>query len=488
MPCSSLRYFASIVCVAFMLCNVQARAEQLVYGSTGNAGMAPSPANNYVSVPGTSPYPNPYQVPAATATSYKPVSVPGSGENSKDYPPVSETQPVAMPAATNSYQPVSVPAAPSYQPAPEIQPVQQPQPIRASGVYPSGNSSYAPGNMGPPTTVSTAAAGTFDPAYRGINETPSAPPSADTYKTVSGPHFGEAKMASVQGMPSYNYDPDLDPKKNPPYRAPTADQNLPDDTKSIHPYLGLETRSGLDLGLQFFYYRYDEPSVNVSEIGEPFGITVKGTVTSQKYFATADVRYMFGDVDYDGSGTINNEGVDSWELRGLFGRDFAINREYSISPYIGVGYRTLFNDNRGVSSTGAIGYRRFNQLYYLPIGVYPRTHIDSNARLAASLEYDFVLHGNQETNLADVNVGDPNVNNGQSSGYGIRGDIMYETRTWGLGPFFTYWHVDQSKTKISIDNSAVSCAGVGGPPCILSTVEPANHTFEAGVAFKYHFF
>jgi hypothetical protein len=226
----------------------------------------------------------------------------------------------------------------------------------------------------------------------------------------------------------------------------------------------------------------------VSEIGYPLRFDVKGTLAYQGFFGIADIGYMFGDADYSGTGTLNSTGFDSWDVRGLLGKDFNITREYSLSPYFGMGYRTLFNDIRGTTSDGSIGYRRYNQLYYLPIGVFPRTHIDTNSRLTASFEYDFLLHGNQTSYLADINAGDPNMNNGQSSGYGLRGDIMYETKTWAIGPFFNWWSIDASKQKTAIDNSSITCAGVGGPPCLLTTQEPANHTFEIGVQFKYHFF
>ena len=409
-----------------------AHAQQYVYGSNASSGQQaptnyPAPSNNYVSAAGSSRYQNPYQVPAATATSYQQVSVPGNSYQDATYPAIATAPPAV------SSEPVSVPS-----------PTPAPAPVLAAESQPSPQSQYQPTQV----------------------------------------------ASSIQQLPSYTYDPNLDPRQLPVYKPPTTEQMQTAGGRPIyHPYMGLETRSGLELGGQFFYYSYEEPSLSVSETGELVEFLASGTAKlGDGIFGTAEASYMLGDADYTGSGTLAGTGVDSWEFRGLIGKDFMVLPEYSLSPYVGIGYRTLFNDARGTSSTGAPGYRRYNELFYLPIGVYPRTHIDTNSRLSGMLEFDYVVHGLQTSYLSDVNRGDPNISNSQTSGYGIRGNIMYETKTWSFGPVFTYWNIDQSKSNTTIDNSPITCAGVGGPPCILSGYEPANNTFEAGVEFKYHFF
>lgn len=407
--------------------------QQYAWGMGGTlppGQMAPSPSTNFVS--GNSTYANPYQVPPATATSYQPVSVPGSSQVDTQYPPINQAPASAAPAYPSYTDATPAPAA-------------------------SASMQQAPAPA-PPTPVSQ---------YR----------------------VAQATNSGVSSLPSYTYDPNLDAGRKLPYRTPAADQSNPAVPYDlVHPYMGLETRAGLDLGAQWYWYSYAEPSFGVSEDGSMYALQARGTATFDKFFAIGEASYSLGDVDYDGSGTLNDVGVDSWEFRGLFGRDFRVSNEYSLSPYIGIGYRTLFNDNRGMTSDGAFGYRRYNELWYLPIGVSPRTHIDSDSRLTANFEFDVVLHGSQTSYLADANQGDPNIQNEQSSGYGLRGEIMYETRTWSFGPTFTYWNIDQSDTKNAIDGSPTTCAPVGGPPCIISVDEPANHTFEAGLQFRYHFF
>jgi hypothetical protein len=243
----------------------------------------------------------------------------------------------------------------------------------------------------------------------------------------------------------------------------------------------------LEIGGKILSYHYKEPSLSVSNDGILFDISGRATMAYKRFFGIADISFGFGDVDYKGSGSANGEPVHRWDVRGLFGKDFYVSDALTVSPYLGVGYRTLFNDARGSTSTGASGYRRYNKLYYLPFGISPRTHIDSNSRLSANIEYDMVLHGNQTSYLSDAGFGDPDIQNGQSSGYGIRGEIMFERQSWSFGPVFNYWNIEKSKTKIAQDNSVVGCYPLSAP-CLLVGDEPANSTIEAGIQFRYHLF
>jgi hypothetical protein len=54
---------------------------------------------------------------------------------------------------------------------------------------------------------------------------------------------------------------------------------------------------------------------------------------------------------------------------------------------------------------------------------------------------------------------------------------MWQFKRWGFGPFFNYWHIEQSDT---------SCAT--GSTYGLCGYEPTNHTTEVGAQVRYHFF
>ena len=254
--------------------------------------------------------------------------------------------------------------------------------------------------------------------------------------------------------------------------------------------MGLGTRRGIDLGVQGIYYRYRESSLDVTELGPMVGFTAAGTYTfGPGLFATLDTRYALGDLDYRGSCTSDDNWNDMWEVRGLVGMDYYNGGNISLSPYTGLGFRDLYDDNRGRTTINAGGYRRENQIYYLPIGVMPRMKLEEGSRITSLLEYDILLHGSQTSYLSDAGFGDPNIENQQHSGFGIRANIMYETPWWSVGPFLNYWDIDKSKDKTFLDTSSSTCTALGGSaPCVLTGNEPKNHTYEMGVQFKIHFF
>ncbi len=257
--------------------------------------------------------------------------------------------------------------------------------------------------------------------------------------------------------------------------------------------MDLETHSAIDLGVQDAYYRYREPNfesitgpAHVTEHGNFTGFTASATwALGDGYFITPDFRYAFGDTDYSGSGTLNNLWTDTWETRLIAGRDFIFPAfdgfpTFGISPYAGLGYRTLYNDARGITSSGSHGYRRDNELYYFAVGMKPRFPIDEDSRLTVTLELDPLLHGEQMSYLSDAGGGDPNLRNEQNSGLGYRGDIMYETKWWSLGPYFMIWDIGQSSIK-AFHSPGSSC---GASTCY--GIEPNNNTLEVGLQAKFH--
>lgn len=236
---------------------------------------------------------------------------------------------------------------------------------------------------------------------------------------------------------------------------------------------GLKTQPGAELGLTFSYYEYQEPSVDVALKGYKFGfdLSVIGSA-SENWFIRADARYQNGETDYSGSGTQCCNADWYYELRGTLGRDFD-QGTYNLSPYLGFGYRYLFSDIRGSPSTGAAGYRRSSQYAYGPVGATHRLKLQSNGRLATTLEYDFLIRGLQKSYLADTGIpGLGDVINEQPTGFGLRGSMYYEKDNWSFGPWFQYWNIDQSDTA-----SAGTSSGF----------EPENETTEIGLRLGVRF-
>jgi hypothetical protein len=238
----------------------------------------------------------------------------------------------------------------------------------------------------------------------------------------------------------------------------------------------LKTQTGKNIGLSFSSYEYQEPGI-MSLKGSKMGLDLRTTkVLQNEQFIRGDLRYAFGTVDYNGSGSANGEQDWYIEARGLVGKDWAIN-DAVLSPYTGLGYRYLFNDGRGISSTSYAGYRRESNYFYWPIGIIHRITLNDQARLESTLEYDHLLAGKQITSLSDTGQGFNDLTNNQNSGYGLKLSVMYQKNNWAMGPYAHYWNIGQSDTALLYKNGTLY--GIAW--------EPKNNTVEFGLKASQQF-
>lgn len=199
-------------------------------------------------------------------------------------------------------------------------------------------------------------------------------------------------------------------------------------------------------------------------------------------FIRVDFRCAFGSVDYNSNGTGSATGNPDWyvEARALAGKDHWINNSV-LAPYLGVGYRFLFNDARGLSCTVSTcywGYRRESNYSYLPVGFTLRNKLDNQAHLISSLEYDHLISGKQISRFSDGGFGHSDLTHNQAKGYGLRFSLVYEKDNWAVGPYAHYWSVDDSDIAPEILN---------GVPTGKYYIEPKNNTIEFGVKIRQQF-
>lgn len=250
----------------------------------------------------------------------------------------------------------------------------------------------------------------------------------------------------------------------------------------------LLTETSVELGAQLGYYHYNEPDLGVTIGGANFGATADlfGAFGHQ-WFGHAEGRFAGGSFDYSGSGTQSGEPNYMAEVRLMAGRDF-VYKNFAISPYVGLGYRYLYDDGRGTSSTGAIGYQRESHYLFVPIGLTPRFGLNNGAQLRFNMEYDPLIGGWQNSDLSDYNPMLDNMSNVQSSGYGLRGNIAYQTYRWSFGPYFNYWNINQSKTScITYQGQCFILEDNNGNLSVPEGDEPHNQTTEYGVQVSYRF-
>jgi hypothetical protein len=234
----------------------------------------------------------------------------------------------------------------------------------------------------------------------------------------------------------------------------------------------LATPGGWEAGLQAATYEYDEPNFALLE-GERFGIAGAYTFLGRDGFhSRIEARYSYGELDYTGSGTLSGVPDHLLELRAIAGRDFRAGG-VSWVPYAGLALRHLYNDLRGVTSTGQIGYRRESRYFYVPLGVALRLPFGAGRAMVPQLEYDAFASGRQRSYLGDTGLGLSDVTNRQKNGWGARAQLMLETRRWTIGFWVQYWDIRDS------DIQPVA-AGLG-------VLEPANTTREAGVEVRVRF-
>ena len=243
---------------------------------------------------------------------------------------------------------------------------------------------------------------------------------------------------------------------------------------------GLATDSEHRLGVSLIGYQYKEPSVMTLK-AQKIGFDYAGTyaIASQwpnvdrRYFVRTEVSYAVGDADYSSpiSGTLDNTENWYYEIRAMVGRDVDMGG-HVLAPYAGLGFRHLFHDLRGVSSTGSRGYRRENRSESLFVGLTHKTHVSANAQLHSTVEYMHLLKGTQKARLTDTGGVFPDITLDQDSGFGLRLSSMWRFDTWSMGPTLTYLKVKQSNT-----------VRAGGS----DWVEPKNTTTEIAVKAAYHF-
>lgn len=239
-----------------------------------------------------------------------------------------------------------------------------------------------------------------------------------------------------------------------------------------------QTKTGMSAGLSFSNYRYSEPGYMALD-GKKIGLELAGTYafnstwpnTGENWMVRGEIRYSNGKVDYSSneSGTLNDKTDRYNEIRTLIGRDFDLG-EYGILTYTGFGTRQLHNDLRGLSSTGASGYRRDSRINYIPVGLTAKTRLRNETAVQTTLEYNYLLRGVQTVTRSDVSASLSDLSLNQPKGFGLRAQTMFLLGQFYVGPSISY---------LKIDRSDIS----GTPPAF----EPKNNTFEVAIKAVYQF-
>ncbi|OUX44401.1 hypothetical protein CBE37_01175 [bacterium TMED277] len=185
------------------------------------------------------------------------------------------------------------------------------------------------------------------------------------------------------------------------------------------------------------------------------------------------IEYSEGRVNYtsNGTGTMVKDYYRG-RLETYLSKEIYVNKKRA-RPYIGLGYRQLFDNSANqVTSTGAIGYNRISQYYFLPLGMI--WYINDSWSLKS--QYNYLLQGKQTSYVKDAIPATYNVNpvNTQSIGGGLDFTLNKKlTSNWYYYGFIRHWDLGAS--------DAVSCSASS------NCVEPKNSTNEIGVGISFTF-
>lgn len=184
-------------------------------------------------------------------------------------------------------------------------------------------------------------------------------------------------------------------------------------------------------------------------VGETFGFTADYNYKFGNFmFAQVDTEADFGRLSYTSDGTGSSDGIDDYTQEGrlLIGAGAPLTKNFYGSFYTGAGYRRLYdNKGPGLSSTGAEGYDRLSQYFYVPFGASFTFPVGASA-MSLNGEVDYLIRGTQDSYLRDLGY-NSNVHNTQGTGYGARGSISFVPDGipyLSLGIFARYWNVKDS--------------------------------------------
>lgn len=228
-----------------------------------------------------------------------------------------------------------------------------------------------------------------------------------------------------------------------------------------------QTQPGWEASAKVGHYDYKEPGfmgISGSVLGIGAQYTHQLDVSS---FLRFDGSLMSGLLDYNGSGHLNNTENFYSDVRALYQHDLVLSNGFNISPYVGLGYRFLYNDLRGTTSTGAGGYRRLSNYIYVPLGINTQAAVAGHM-FDLNAEIGILLRGYQKSYLSDFYSNVTDVTNEQKTGQNLRLSALYKLGKWSAGPYYNHWRIGSSQ----VENGYY---------------EPKNTTTEFGLTAKYRY-
>lgn len=248
------------------------------------------------------------------------------------------------------------------------------------------------------------------------------------------------------------------------------------------PRRGAALLSGLEIGLDASYMRYEEPDF-MQQDGVAISLWGAYTFRPEKYMVRFDGRMGFSDMEYSSGVSGEVSGIRDYvvEAGARFGRTFQASDAWQLTPFAGFGYRYLYDGfGEKMTSNEYLGYNRKSNYLYTPIGLEIDRRLKQEWALVTALEYNHFWHGWQHSDLGIFFENDYTAVNDQADGWGMSGSAKF-VRQMGMrdivfGPYFKYWNIKDSNTVFHnyMDEE-------------YGFMEPANTSIEIGGRFGVRF-
>jgi len=239
-------------------------------------------------------------------------------------------------------------------------------------------------------------------------------------------------------------------------------------------YFATNVVGEMSLGLVYSNWNYSEKTDDdpefMSERANFSGFLFNYSLQKNyPYIPKLEMRFSNGLSNYASHGSTSNNINKILDIRLLSSNILNVFNIDFPKVLLGVGYRELNDDARGVSSLGGLGYRRTSQYKYIPI-VLENSIATAQKKIVARIEYDYFISGEQKSFLSDTQIRSHDISNLQSKGYGLRGSLSFQHNDWTIEPFVEYWSIGDSDKVYKLVW-----------PYIYSYMEPKNKTKEVGL-------
>jgi len=193
----------------------------------------------------------------------------------------------------------------------------------------------------------------------------------------------------------------------------------------------------------------------------------------EKLFVQPEFRILYGKHQYNRGQKNNIANKTRHQIPSLLhesrlmvgGNVFLMNKNMTLSPYTGIGYRFKSDDSESVRTNQGhkLGFYRKSNYVYVPLGTSAEYKLDDTWSASLKGEYDWIVKAWH----IDRSMGDPTTTFKQPNGYGLKGEAsisyLYNKVKFSVSPYLNYWNIRNSKR--SSDGAR----------------EPYNITWESGI-------